>query len=55
MKKITLESHGKINLSLDVLGKREDGYHELNTIMQEIELKDTIILEKKRFWNRNSI
>lgn len=47
MKKITLESHGKINLSLDVLGKREDGYHELNTIMQEIELKDTIILEKR--------
>ena len=47
MEKIALESYGKINLSLDVLGKREDGYHELNTIMQEIELKDTIILEEK--------
>lgn len=47
MEKIILESYGKINLSLDVLGKRKDGYHELNTIMQEIELKDTIILEEK--------
>src|SRR5699024_1939792 len=47
MKKIILESYGKINLSLDILGKREDGYHELNTIMQEIELKDTIIIEER--------
>ena len=47
MEKIILKSYGKINLSLDVLGKREDGYHELNTIMQEIELKDTIIIEER--------
>lgn len=46
MNKIILESNGKINLSLDVLYKREDGYHELNTIMQEIDLKDTIILKE---------
>lgn len=46
MNKLILESHGKINLSLDVLYKREDGYHELNTIMQEIDLKDTIILKE---------
>ena len=46
MDKIILESHGKINLSLDVLYKRDDNYHELNTIMQEIELKDTIILKE---------
>lgn len=48
MKKLILDSHGKINLALDVLYKREDGYHELNTIMQEIELKDRIIIEDKR-------
>lgn len=46
MKEIILESYGKINLSLDVLYKRQDGYHELNTIMQEIQLKDTIILRE---------
>lgn len=46
MDEITLEAFGKINLSLDVLHKRADGYHELNTIMQQIDLKDTIILKE---------
>lgn len=46
MEEITLEAFGKINLSLDVLHKRADGYHELNTIMQQIDLKDTIILRE---------
>lgn len=32
----------KINLTLDVLGKRSDGYHEISTIMQSIPLNDTI-------------
>lgn len=32
----------KINLSLDVTGKREDGYHLLDTVMQTIDLYDTI-------------
>ncbi|HEX3031465.1 MAG TPA: 4-(cytidine 5'-diphospho)-2-C-methyl-D-erythritol kinase [Bacillota bacterium] len=36
----------KINLSLDVLGKREDGYHQVSMIMQTISLADTITLEK---------
>ena len=46
MNEIILEAFGKINLSLDVLHKRTDGYHELNTIMQQIDLKDTIILRE---------
>ena len=46
MDKIILESRGKINLSLDVLYKRDDGYHELNSIMQEIALKDTIEIQE---------
>ena len=46
MEEITLEAFGKINLSLDVLHKRTDGYHELNTIMQQIDLKDTVILRE---------
>ena len=48
MAEITLESYGKINLSLDVLCKRDDGYHELNTLMQQIDLKDTIILRDRQ-------
>ena len=35
----------KINLTLDVLGKRPDGYHDLKSIMQTISLRDDIRLE----------
>ena len=42
---IKLKAPAKINLSLDVLGKRPDGYHELATIMQAVSLFDTITLE----------
>ena len=38
-------SYAKINLTLDVLGKRADGYHDLATIMQTIDLYDTICLQ----------
>jgi 4-diphosphocytidyl-2-C-methyl-D-erythritol kinase len=34
-----------VNLSLEVLGKREDGYHELVTVLQSIDLSDQLILE----------
>lgn len=44
MEEIILDSFGKINIALDVLYKRDDGYHEIDTIMQQIDLKDTIIL-----------
>src|SRR6266567_9058552 len=39
-----VRSYAKINLTLDVLGRRSDGYHELITIMQTIDLYDTICL-----------
>lgn len=48
MKSIQLKSRGKINLSLDVLGKRPDGYHEVKMIMQEIDLYDNITLVERR-------
>lgn len=37
----------KINLFLEVLSKRRDGYHEIETIMQSISLYDSIILEEE--------
>jgi len=46
MKEVIIESYGKINLGLDVLYKREDGYHEIRTIMQQISLRDTLTLEE---------
>ena len=45
MKKIRLKAMAKINLGLDVVGKREDGYHEVKMIMQTIRMYDQIELE----------
>lgn len=45
MQSITLEAAAKINLSLDVIGKRPDGYHLLSTIMQSIALSDRVYIE----------
>ena len=42
---LEIAAHAKINLSLDVLGKREDGYHDLRMIMQTVALHDTVQLE----------
>jgi 4-diphosphocytidyl-2-C-methyl-D-erythritol kinase len=39
-----IQSYAKINLTLDILGRRPDGYHELATVMQTIDLYDTICL-----------
>lgn len=47
MEKIEELSYGKINLALDVLYKRDDGYHEINTIMQEIDLADKLTFTKQ--------
>lgn len=42
MDEIKVKSYGKINLSLDVTAKREDGYHEIQTVMQRISLCDEV-------------
>jgi 4-diphosphocytidyl-2-C-methyl-D-erythritol kinase len=39
-----VQAYAKINLTLDVLGRRPDGYHELRTLMQTIDLYDTLCL-----------
>ncbi len=43
--KICVKSPAKINLHLEIIGKREDGYHELAMIMQNIDLFDYIDFE----------
>jgi 4-diphosphocytidyl-2-C-methyl-D-erythritol kinase len=47
MSRVRVPAFAKINLCLDVLGKRPDGYHELRTIFQTISLRDTLQLEWK--------
>lgn len=46
MEEIIIESYGKVNLGLDVLYKREDGYHEIKSVMQEIALGDRLIFNQ---------
>jgi len=40
-------AHAKINLTLEVLGRRDDGYHEVRTVLQAIDLKDTLTFEQQ--------
>ncbi len=41
-----VKAYAKINLTLDVTGKREDGFHTLDTVMQSISLSDDVTLEQ---------
>ena len=47
MEKMELRALGKINLGLDVLGRRENGYHDVRMVMQTVYLYDLITLKKK--------
>ncbi|MEN6412165.1 MAG: 4-(cytidine 5'-diphospho)-2-C-methyl-D-erythritol kinase [Veillonellales bacterium] len=44
---LTVNAYGKINLALDILGKRDDGYHEVAMIMQTIDLADTLYFSEQ--------
>ena len=48
MDEISLKALAKINLGLDVHGKREDGYHDVRMIMQTIHLYDRVEIKKTR-------
>jgi len=42
---LTSQAYAKINLTLEVLGKRPDGYHEIASVLQTISLADTLTLD----------
>lgn len=46
MNRLYIKANAKINLSLSVLGAREDGYHNIDTVMQGVDICDEICLEK---------
>ena len=48
MREIKLKAMAKINLGLDVVRKREDGYHEVRMIMQTIRMYDQIMLTEQK-------
>ena len=42
---LVIQSHCKVNLLLNIMGKREDGFHELETIIQPVPLFDELRIE----------
>jgi len=47
MQKISLKAYAKINIGLDIISKRPDGYHEILTIFQQIDLHDKVELSSR--------
>jgi 4-diphosphocytidyl-2-C-methyl-D-erythritol kinase len=45
---LVVRAHAKINLTLHVLGRRDDGYHDLQTVFQSIALHDTLVVRRRR-------
>jgi 4-diphosphocytidyl-2-C-methyl-D-erythritol kinase len=46
LKELRLNAYAKVNLTLDVLGKRDDGYHDIETVLHTLELHDTVMLRE---------
>ena len=46
--RLLLRAHAKVNYALEVLGLREDGYHEIRTVMQSVSLADEVEIERSR-------
>ncbi len=46
MSEFTEKAYGKINLDLDVIGKREDGYHLVRMVMQTVDIYDTVTISE---------
>lgn len=48
MKEVEIDSYSKINLTLNILAKRQDGYHNIETIMQSINLADRVFIKEEK-------
>ena len=48
MDRIVTKAYAKINLGLDVLRRRPDGYHEVKMIMQTVDIYDVLEFKKRK-------
>mgnify|MGYP002861826301 CR=1 FL=1 len=55
MKEIVLDAYGKINIGLDVTGRRDDGYHLVRMIMQTVDISDQVRVSAREGSGRISI
>lgn len=46
MERVTQRAPAKVNLALDILGQRPDGYHDMRMVMQTVSLHDTVTVEE---------
>ena len=52
MNSISFKAHAKVNIGLQVRCQREDGFHNIHTVFQELELHDQLLIEKQpRDWS----
>lgn len=55
MKNLVVRANAKINICLDVVGKREDGYHLLDMVMVPIQLHDSLLISELKKSNNNFV
>lgn len=55
MKKLTEKAYAKINLVLNILGKREDGYHEVDFLMSTVDIYDKITIKEIKTHSKKDI
>ena len=52
MNSIDIKAHAKVNIGLQVRDQRNDGFHNIHTVFQELDLHDTVLLERQvRCWS----
>jgi len=54
-KSVKIKSYAKVNLTLEIINKREDGYHNLETIIQSIDISDLIIIRERKAQTQKQI
>ena len=55
MERVVVQVPAKINLTLDVTGRRDDGYHLIHSVMQSVELCDTVTVTNTGLPNSFSV
>ncbi len=50
MKAVEVAAHAKVNLTLEVVGRRADGYHDIASVMARVSLADRVVVKRSKEW-----